>query len=141
MTLCSFQNVVLMLRRLSFYILSRILAENFFMIAEITKYIEQAPSPQQEIMKLLRNIIHENVDGVVESYKWSRPIFSTEKDFAYLLCNKNHVNLGISRNFDKLNDPHGYLEGTGKTMRHIKLKSVEEVGKLPLKEWLEIITV
>lgn len=83
--------------------------------------------------------IHEQVKGVEESYKWSRPIFSVEKDFAYLLSNKNHVNLGFSRNFDKLNDPHGYLEGTGKTMRHVKLKTMEDVEKLLLAEWLKVV--
>ena len=55
-------------------------------------------------------------------------------------ANKNHVNLGFYKGFEKLNDPNGILEGTGKTMRHIKLKTVSDVDTELLSEWFITLT-
>lgn len=41
--------------------------------------------------------------------------------FAYVNVFKAHVNVGFFRGAE-LSDPHGLLEGTGKRMRHVKLR-------------------
>ncbi len=46
--------------------------------------------------------------------------------FAYVNAFKAHVNVGFFRGAD-LPDPHGLLEGTGKFMRHVKLRPEGEV--------------
>ena len=45
----------------------------------------------------------------------------------YIMPQKKHVNLGFFYGA-VLNDPEGKMEGTGKKMRHIKIRSVEEAG-------------
>ena len=110
------------------------------MNTEVTEYIENVTLEQREIMQILREIIHEAVPDVVEEFKWSRPIFKATKDFAYLKSNKSYVTLGFTKGFDKLNDPDNLLEGTGKTMRHIKLKSTTDIDRKLITEWLIIIT-
>ncbi len=45
----------------------------------------------------------------------------------YLWPGKNHVTLGFFFGTD-LDDPKGLLEGVGKRMRHVKLKSLEEAS-------------
>lgn len=107
---------------------------------QVTEYINKAPKEQKEIMEIIRGLIHQNVGQVTEEYKWSRPVFRTNEDFAYLQANKQHVNLGFYRGFEMLNDPKGLLEGTGKSMRHIKLKSVAEIDKNLLSEWFDVLT-
>lgn len=107
---------------------------------EVTDYINKAPKDQQEIMNAIRLLVHQSVKNVTEEFKWSRPIFKLKKDFAYLQSNKNHVNLGFYIGFQKLNDPKGLLEGTGKTMRHIKLRTVKDIDSKLLKEWFAIVT-
>ncbi len=107
---------------------------------QITEYINNLPKEQQEIMQAVRALIHQKVENVTEEFKWSRPVFKLEKDFAYLQANKNHVNLGFYKDFEKLKDPKGLLEGTGKTMRHIKLKTVADIDAGLLGEWLKVIT-
>ena len=106
---------------------------------EVTEYIHNAPNEQKEIMEIVRNLIHQTVSNVTEEFKWSRPIFKTVKDFAYLQSNKNHVNLGFYSGFEKLNDPNNLLEGTGKTMRHIKLKKTADINTKLLEEWFTIL--
>src|SRR5881392_2238532 len=46
--------------------------------------------------------------------------------FAYVNAFKAHVNVGFFRGAD-LPDPHGLLEGTGKSMRHVKLSPTREL--------------
>lgn len=96
---------------------------------QVTEYINQAPDQQKTIMEIVRQLIHENAGQVQEEFKWSRPVFRKEMDFAYLKTAKAYVTLSFF-NFQKLDDPGNLLEGTGrKDMRHIKLKSAETLDK------------
>lgn len=106
---------------------------------QVSEYIEQAPGGQKEIMKAIRSLVHQHVSGVAEEFKWGRPIFRREKPFAYLQANKNHVNLGFYSGFEKLDDPDGLLEGTGKTMRHVKLRTLADVDSKRLGEWFAVV--
>lgn len=91
-------------------------------------------------METIRLLIHKNVENITEEFKWSRPVFKSTKAFAYIEANKNYVNLGFYKDFEKLNDPEEVLEGTGKTMRHIKLKSISDIDFKRLSEWLMVLT-
>lgn len=102
---------------------------------QVSEYIENAPLEQKEIMNILRHLIHQNIQDVVEDFKWNRPIFKTTKEFAYFLANKNYLTLGFTKNFEKLDDPNKILEGTGKTMRHIKLKKTSDIDIELIKKW------
>jgi hypothetical protein len=84
---------------------------------QVTTYINDAPAEQKEIMTQLRKLLHTSVTGVQEDFKWSRPVFRKNRDLAYLKTAKAYVTLGFFQ-FEKLNDPDGLLEGTGKDMRH-----------------------
>jgi hypothetical protein len=102
---------------------------------QTTDYINNAPDEQKRIMNFVRQLIHENIPGVREEFKWSRPVFSKEKDFAYLKTAKVYVTLGFF-NFQKLDDPGNLLEGTGKDMRHIKLKGAGAIDRDLVKKWI-----
>jgi hypothetical protein len=101
---------------------------------EVSGYINQAPDEQKKIMETIRNLIHETIADTEENFKWSRPVFSKGKDFAYLKTSKAYVTLGFFR-FEKLSDPDNLLEGTGKDMRHIKIKKADGVDQTLLKKW------
>lgn len=103
---------------------------------QVTDYIEQAPSPFNEIMQQLRALIHESVPDVAEEFKWSQPVFKSSKDFCYLKATKKHVNLGFM-DVQKLSDPDGLLEGTGKSMRHVKVKTIADIHEALFKTWLK----
>lgn len=103
---------------------------------QVTEFIEKAPEEQKKIMESIRTLIHDSVPNTTEEFKWSRPVFKADKDFAYLKTAKAYVTLGFF-NFQKLNDPKSLLEGTGKDMRHIKLKSTSDIDKELLKDWFK----
>jgi hypothetical protein len=52
--------------------------------------------------------------------------------FAYANAFKAHVNVGFFRGAE-LADPDGLLEGTGKFMRHVKLRPGQQVDEAALK--------
>jgi hypothetical protein len=106
---------------------------------QVTDYITNSGN-QQEILQTIRQLIHETVPQVTEEFKWGRPIFRTNKDFAYLKSAKTYVTLGFF-NFQKLNDPGNRLEGTGKDMRHIKLKTITDIDRDLLTEWFKSASI
>lgn len=103
---------------------------------QVTDFINKAPSEQKQIMEKIRQLIHDSVPGVAEEFKWSRPVFKCQKDFAYLQTTKAAVNLGFF-NFQELEDKEGRLKGAGKSMRHVKLKTAGDIDAALFKKWFE----
>lgn len=102
-------------------------------IAEVDAYIEQAPLAQQKTLKALRDLIFEAVPETKEALKWKQPVYSTVKDYVYLKAHPGYVNLGFF-NFTQIEAKTELLEGTGKRMRHIKIRQFSEVDRSHLKE-------
>ncbi|MDX9941592.1 MAG: DUF1801 domain-containing protein [Bacteroidales bacterium] len=102
---------------------------------EVSKFIDSAPSGQKEIFESLRKLIHKHVAGVKEEIKWGRPVFSTARDFAYFKSAKNYATLGFFK-ASQIDDPKGILEGTGKDMRHIKLRTPADMDLELLRKWM-----
>ena len=48
--------------------------------------------------------------------------------YAYILPHKNWVNLGFYKGAE-LPDPAGLMEGTGKMLRHVKVRSVQDAER------------
>src|SRR5213593_3328263 len=53
----------------------------------------------------------------------------------YVSAHRSHVNVGLFG--ADLPDPKGLMEGTGKRLRHVKLKKVEDVDDPALRKLLE----
>ena len=92
---------------------------------KVKVYIDKLPSPQKEICLTLRSIIFDVYPSIEESFKNGVPWYEGRY---YLVGLKNDVNIGFSIN--GLNTKQlKELEGKGKYMRHIKVKSVEEIDR------------
>jgi hypothetical protein len=55
--------------------------------------------------------------------------------FCYIATNAKHINLGFPRG-STLSDPGKVLEGDGKVMRHIKLRSLEDVERPYVRRYI-----
>jgi hypothetical protein len=51
-----------------------------------------------------------------------------KEGYAYILPHKSWVNLGFYQGAG-LSDPKGLMEGTGKKLRHIKIRTIEDADK------------
>jgi len=96
--------------------------------SEVESWIAALPPAQARILTRVRELIITTIPAASESIKWSRPCYETEDGlFCYLHASKNHATLGFERGayFD---DPKGILEGSWKNMRHVKLRSFEDIA-------------
>lgn len=56
--------------------------------------------------------------------------------FCYIGVQRNHVNLGFYYGA-QLSDPEQLLEGTGNNLRHIKIKTVDDVDRSAIRQMIE----
>ena len=108
---------------------------------EVTEYINSSSGSQIPILEGLRKIVNDTVENATEAIKWKMPVFTQQKNFAYMQYSKGYVSFGLTNNIEKLKDPHQLLEGEGKTMKHVKITELDEELELQIKQWLKQITV
>ena len=90
-------------------------------ITQVDGYIDGLSGEIKELSNKIRSTIFEVVPDAVEEFKWGLPCYAKSKSFCYFKAAKQHVNLGFDKGAE-MDDPHEMLEGTGKLMRHVKLK-------------------
>jgi len=93
------------------------------------------PEPTRAVGRRARSLILALDPDMSEAVKWGNPcyMFRGRNQFA-LMRHRAYVNLQIE-NDAALDDPGGLIEGEGKSMRHVKLKSerdVEQAELMPL---------
>jgi len=103
---------------------------------KVNGYISDSPPEQQEVLETLRRLIHKTIPETTEDLKWGMPVFTKTKIFTYLRSTKNHVALGFY-NLERINDSQELLEGTGKNMKHLKIKKVTDIDEKLIAEWLK----
>ncbi len=103
---------------------------------EVTRYIDSSSESHREILVALRKLIFSTVPNVSEQFKWSRPVYASDKDFCYIKTTKKHITLGFFE-FDKIVTNKNLIEGTGKSMRHIKLNRIEEIEGLQITQMIQ----
>lgn len=84
-------------------------------------YIADQPESLETVLRELRSLILEEAPHAVESIKWGHPNYEADGNVCYLSAFTEHANLGFFRGAD-LDDPAGLLEGTGKKLRHVKVR-------------------
>jgi hypothetical protein len=88
----------------------------------------------QKVVRGLRSLVKAAVPGTkVTVNSWGIPTFETKDPFCFYMVGKNHVTFGFHYG-TSLADPHGLLEGTGKNIRHVKLRAVEDLEQKGLKK-------
>ncbi len=102
----------------------------------VDEYIEKQKSPQKEICQELRRIVFQTFPQIKEEMKWGVPTYAKGK--YYIVALKDHVNLGFSlRGLSK--EEQKLFQGSGKTMRHIEIRSLKEINENKVAELLELV--
>ena len=92
----------------------------------------------------LREIVLEEAPGAVESifktYAVGIAFSFTGKPlkdgFCHIAAYRGHVNLGFNRGAE-LPDPHRVLRGTGKSIRHVTIRNLEDADKQFIRRYLQ----
>jgi hypothetical protein len=93
------------------------------------EYLHEKNLGQREVVTRLRAFVKKSVPKVKEGINpWRIPIFESNGPICYYMAGKNHITLGFIRG-TSLPDPEGLLEGTGKNLRHVKIKTVDDLKR------------
>lgn len=97
----------------------------------VEKHIESYPTQIRKIIEKLRAVAKDSMPGAHEfvyhhaiNYKLSE---SPGTWICYIAAQRNYVNFAFYFG-TYLSDPKKLLEGTGKRIRHVKVRTVEEAG-------------
>jgi hypothetical protein len=102
--------------------------------AAIDGYVERKNPKLKPVIDALRALVRKTVPQSREAINpWGVPIFEWNGALGYLMVGKNHVTFGFPRG-TALRDPTKLLEGTGKNLRHVKLREVADVHDANLKQ-------
>lgn len=99
----------------------------------IREYVNKA-GKLEDVAKAVRALLKKEVKGVEEYVNpWKIPSFDSNGPLCCFMVGKEHVTFAFLRGA-ALPDPEKLLEGTGKGVRHVKLRSVADVKKPAVKK-------
>lgn len=107
---------------------------------KVDAYIEGLSGEIKVITEELRAIILDTSEELIEELKWGMPNYSYHGLAAYLQTAKSHVNFGIHNGgkiMDK--DTRKLLEGSGEKMKHIKVRSTDDIDRQYFQKLIEAI--
>lgn len=105
----------------------------------VEQFLSTYPADVQVLALRARELVQEIVpdvrEQVYEAYKTIGYGSVTKQDamFCYIAPLKDRINLGFYRGV-VLPDASGLLEGTGKLLRHVKVRSMEELERPALRQ-------
>jgi hypothetical protein len=109
------------------------------MQASIEQFLMQLPAGKRELAVQIREIILSVNPEIEEAIKWGQLAFLIKKKYFVFIYTYNHVdyiNLGFKQAV-KLLDLKNIFEGTGKGMRHIKVRTAKDIPAAQLKKWVK----
>ncbi len=99
----------------------------------INDYVKKA-GDCAAVAKAVRVLVKKSVKGVEEYVNpWKIPSFDSNGPLCGFMVGKEHVTFVFMRGA-ALSDPEKLLEGTGKCVRHVKLRSVADVKRPGVKK-------
>jgi hypothetical protein len=99
----------------------------------INDYVQKA-GKFEGVAQEVRALVKKAVKGVEEYVNpWKIPSFDSNGPLCCFMVGKEHVTFAFMRGA-ALPDPEKLLEGTGKGVRHVKLRSVADVKRLGVKK-------
>jgi hypothetical protein len=100
----------------------------------IDAYVDEKPAALAGIAEKLRKLVKKTVADTKESVNpWKIPTFQSNGPMCFFMVGKKHVTFGFLRG-TSLCDPAGLLEGAGKNLRHVKLRTVDDLGNPALRK-------
>jgi len=103
---------------------------------QVEEYIEKQESPQKEILLKVREIFLKTLPNCEEKKTWGVVVFGNDKFYIGAIKNRVHVGFaitGLSKEEIRL------FEGSGKTMRHIKIHSLDDIDEKKLVELIQLV--
>ncbi len=103
---------------------------------EVLEYMDGFPHELRAIMMRLRELIFEVVPDAGELMKWRVPTYVfRDRNVCQIAGYQKHASIVFFQG-NRLNDPEGLLKGSGKYLRFMPYRSLQEVEDEPLRFWI-----
>ncbi|HJX04827.1 MAG TPA: DUF1801 domain-containing protein [Thermoplasmata archaeon] len=103
---------------------------------DVEGYLTSLGKDKLPIVQDLRKLIREAIPDSRETIKWGTLIFEKEKIIGAIMVHKERVNLQLWRG-SELTDKNRMLEGSGRSMRHLRFLKTSDIKKGPVKALLK----
>jgi hypothetical protein len=101
---------------------------------KIIAYVQRKNPAMMEIVAALRILIKKTVPKSRELLNpWGLPTYEWRGAIGYIMVGKKHVTLGFARGTE-LPDPAKLLQGTGKNLRHVKIRDQAQLIDANLRD-------
>ena len=110
--------------------------ELIIMLSDFEVSVGELALGLREIILKVAPQARETLYKTYEVTMWYSLTDKVMQGFCHVSVHKKHVNLGFFRGVD-LNDPDRLLEGSGKQMRHIKIRSAEDLKQPHIKTFVK----
>ncbi len=90
-----------------------------------------------QIVEQVRKLTKKTVNPLTEEVKYGGILFSSTHLFGGVFAYKEHVSVEFSHG-SMITDTDGFLEGSGKGRRHIKLRSVSDIQAKNLAVYIQL---
>jgi len=110
--------------------------------ADVDRLLGEHPPEIQAIERTLRTTIRSIVPDAVEQVDFGNKLIAFGRSMRMkgllfaIIAHQSWVNLQLADGVD-LPDPDGLVEGTGKRIRHVKVRSVEQASSAPVVRLIE----
>jgi hypothetical protein len=102
----------------------------------VNAYLDKQKSPQREILQKVEKIFRETLPNCEEKMTWGVVTFASGKFYIAAMKNRVHVGFTITGLSE---DEISMFEGNGRTMRHIKIPTLESIDEKTLVKMIEMV--
>ncbi len=101
----------------------------------VDAYVAGLSGQLAEVALRLRHLVMGAAPSATEAIKWGQPVYEDNGPFCYFKANTGHITFGFWRGTE-LDDPDERLEGDGDRMKHIALRSLDDVDDDAIGRWV-----
>jgi hypothetical protein len=102
------------------------------------RYFAEQPAEKAALLERLRALVIKGVPDADVSIKWGVPFYQRNgKNVCSLAAFKDFVGINFLASPSVLVDPKKKLEGGGKTMRMLKVRSASDIDSASILRWLK----
>ena len=104
------------------------------------RYFAEQPADKAALLEKLRALVYQGVPDADVSIKWGVPFYQRNgKNVCSLAAFKDFVGINFLASPSVLMDPKKPLEGGGKTMRMLKVRSASDIDSASIVRWLKAV--
>lgn len=103
---------------------------------KVVEYIKKQEKWKKELLEKARELILDTIPNCKEKFNWGVPVYDGGKFYIAAMKTRIHIGFAITGLNEKEIEE---LEGSGKTMRHVKIHSLKEFNKQKLIDLIKLV--